>query len=147
MKIILTTLPRYLSRPLKRFKNAKNKKNSLKSFPFFFSPKIKLEFLNTKKNSYFADFFVLLLFEFEKGIFEIRRNSWIILPLLRPTISLKFKIETTFKHQKHRYWSKVCKLNFVLLWTYVTFWYLNFKWPKFKKKRYFWVKISFLEHI
>ena len=45
----------------------KIEKNSLKSFPLFFSPKIKLEFLNKfllKKKSYFADFFILPLIKY-----------------------------------------------------------------------------------
>ena len=45
----------------------KIEKNCLKSFPLFFSPKIKLEFLNKfiiKKKLYFADFFILHLIKY-----------------------------------------------------------------------------------
>ena len=70
-----------------------------------------------------------------KGIFEIRRISWIILPfpnlhfsptenthktmvwIFTPTISLKFKIQTMFKHQKQRYWSE----NSFKFWCYLNF--------------------------
>ena len=105
------------------------KKNSLKSFPLFFSPKIKLEFLNKfilKKN------LILPISSYCLYLNTPKRNFWnflIILPfsnlhfpppenthktmvwMFRPTISLKFKIETTFKHQKQRYWSEVMKIH------------------------------------
>ena len=43
---------------------------------------------------------------------------------------------------------KLCLyLHFLQFWSYITFWYLYFKWPKNKNKRYFWVKMTFLEQI